>query len=632
MKYRSDIDGLRAVGILFVLAFHAFPEVLKNGFIGVDIFFVISGFLITAILSEDLQQKKFNLITFYFRRIKRIFPMALVVLLACGIAGALTFFEPEFLNLKQEITAAAGFYMNYLVPENSGYFSIDSRYRTLLHFWSLAIEEQFYLFWPVLAWILYSIKKSKGLLLTGVLIVFAGSLVLFISTEKFYYFSLLCRVWELALGGIGALVLKTRLKSRIDSVGLPLSILSFALLIGLFFVTDDRLAIAMAVLASFLFLIAPQFATPKRFLNSPALNYIGKMSYSLYLWHWPILAFARIYNPKISNSATLALVVLIFALSILSYSSVERFFKRLNFDIVRGNHFKNAKSVLAVALLSFSMYGLFAWTRFIVKPADSVINNHYSVDESTLKVSAECLLDPPFANQHQLSWCMQEPVKSVQGIFLGDSHAHAIYLGMVGEKTNVSWQLIAKHSCVPYLIGLNDHCEKIITETYAKIKVRPEVAFMIFSMANRVFTEHKNLFESEAARKNAISAIKELAQAHKRIVLLRPVPEIADNIFTCAFQRFPFLKSYDTSELCSISLTEWKRDSKDFNTFLDLIKEKVPEVLIIDPASEVCNNDKCYTAKKGNLLYDDKDHLSYLGAKLVSRNIIQNLSERANSK
>jgi len=168
--YRADIDGLRALAVLSVVLFHAFPEMLPGGFVGVDVFFVISGFLITRILITDLKSNQFSLVNFYGRRIRRIFPALILVLLACLVLGWLSLLADEYAQLGLHMAAGAGFVSNWALWKESGYFDTASDLKPLLHLWSLGIEEQFYIFWPCIAWTAYKMhaRLIKVILLFGI--------------------------------------------------------------------------------------------------------------------------------------------------------------------------------------------------------------------------------------------------------------------------------------------------------------------------------------------------------------------------------------------------------------------------------------------------------------------------------
>jgi peptidoglycan/LPS O-acetylase OafA/YrhL len=158
--YRADIDGLRAIAVLFVVGFHAFPLYVKGGFIGVDIFFVISGYLITTIIISSLERNNFSLAEFYSRRIKRIFPALILLLIACFAFGWFALLAIEFQQLGKHISGGAGFVSNFLLWDESGYFDNISATKPLLHLWSLGIEEQFYIFWPFLLLLSWKLRLN----------------------------------------------------------------------------------------------------------------------------------------------------------------------------------------------------------------------------------------------------------------------------------------------------------------------------------------------------------------------------------------------------------------------------------------------------------------------------------------
>jgi peptidoglycan/LPS O-acetylase OafA/YrhL len=199
IRYRADIDGLRAVAVLAVLLFHAFPNVLPGGFIGVDIFFVVSGYLITQIILAELDSGSFNVASFYARRVRRIFPALIIVLIATSALGWKYFLPPELLSLARNILASTLFSANLMLLSEVGYFDIAAHLKPLLHLWSLGIEEQFYLVWPLLLW---SLPRTRLQLATGVIL--AASFILNVAmiahhpAETFYL--PFTRAWELMAG------------------------------------------------------------------------------------------------------------------------------------------------------------------------------------------------------------------------------------------------------------------------------------------------------------------------------------------------------------------------------------------------------------------------------------------------
>lgn len=204
-KYRPDIDGLRAIAVLSVLGFHAFPDVFPSGFIGVDIFFVISGYLISSIIFENLDHGSFSFAQFYGRRIKRIFPALTVVLLSCLVFGWFGLLADEFKQLGKHIAAGAAFVSNFALWQESGYFNNAAETKPLLHLWSLAIEEQFYIFWPLLVWLTWKPKGTNNPLFLplclGLLIAsFAFNLYQVRIDPTATFYSPSSRTWELLAG------------------------------------------------------------------------------------------------------------------------------------------------------------------------------------------------------------------------------------------------------------------------------------------------------------------------------------------------------------------------------------------------------------------------------------------------
>lgn len=202
-KYRADIDGLRAIAVLSVVIFHAFPKLLVGGFIGVDIFFVISGFLISTIIMGSLEQNSFSFIEFYSRRIKRIFPALLLVLIASFVFGWFMLLADEYKQLGKHIAGGAGFVSNFFFWNESGYFDNAAETKPLLHLWSLGIEEQFYIIWPLLLWLSW---KNRFSLLTSTIIVivisFALNVVKVQSDTTAAFYSPQTRFWELLAGSV----------------------------------------------------------------------------------------------------------------------------------------------------------------------------------------------------------------------------------------------------------------------------------------------------------------------------------------------------------------------------------------------------------------------------------------------
>lgn len=384
-KYRPDIDGLRAIAVLSVVVFHAFPGLMKGGFIGVDVFFVISGYLISTIIFENLDKGTFSFTEFYARRIKRIFPALLLVLIASYTFAWFALFADEYKQLGKHIAAGAGFVSNFVLWGETGYFDTSAETKPLLHLWSLGIEEQFYIVWPFLLWLSW---KRKFNLFIVTIIVALISFVLNIKGVKTdfvaAFFSPQTRFWELLSGSLLAWITlykngachSVKLKvdkwlvaaiyrNKIKSDGKTSSnVLSF---IGLFLLAYGFLLINKNFTFPGIWAVIPVLgavmiiaAGSKTWINRKILSHkvavwIGLISYPLYLWHWPLLSFARIVESGLPdvNIRLLAVVLSIF-LAWFTYVVVER-------PIRLGKHGKTKVTFLVLLMIIIGSVGYYTY-------------------------------------------------------------------------------------------------------------------------------------------------------------------------------------------------------------------------------------------------------------------------------
>jgi peptidoglycan/LPS O-acetylase OafA/YrhL len=327
-KYRPDIDGLRAIAVMLVVIFHAFPEAMPGGFIGVDIFFVISGFLITGIIVRELDQKRFSLLAFYNRRIRRIFPALIVVLCVTLVLGWLWMLPTAYAQLSSDVFASAAFFANIALLLQSGYFDIESAKKPLLHLWSLGIEEQFYLVWPLL---LMLVARLRLRMLTAVSVVGIASFVLNValigSNPVATFYLPFTRAWELLAGA--ALACGWNQISQTGAASNRRALFGVLLIATAAAVLDTKSAFPgwwamLPVAGAALLLSAPAAWFCQALLASPPMVWVGLISYPLYLWHWPLLVFCGIIKFAPLTLLERGLVVgLSFALAWATYRFIE---------------------------------------------------------------------------------------------------------------------------------------------------------------------------------------------------------------------------------------------------------------------------------------------------------------------
>jgi peptidoglycan/LPS O-acetylase OafA/YrhL len=325
--YRPDVDGLRAVAVLAVLAYHAFPQSAPGGFAGVDVFFVISGFLITGILLDGLRDGSFSLADFYWRRVRRIFP-ALILVLASSLAlGWLLLLPDEFMQLGKHVAAGAGFVSNIVFWREAGYFDSAAELKPLLHLWSLGVEEQYYLVWPLLLFLFRRSPKHMLVMMAGLAAAsFAANVWLTGERPWAAFYLPVTRFWELLAGGLLAFFASQEGKNgnAKAAAGAALLVVTFVLLHGQrdfpgWWALLPVLGTALLISAG------PAAWINRRLLSNRAMVYVGLISYPLYLWHWPLLSFARIVEGgEPPASLRWGLLAASLVLSVLTYELVEK--------------------------------------------------------------------------------------------------------------------------------------------------------------------------------------------------------------------------------------------------------------------------------------------------------------------
>jgi len=328
IRYRPDIDGLRAFAVLAVVVYHALPAVLPGGFIGVDIFFVISGYLISGQIFGELRQGRFNLAAFYGRRVRRIFPALAIVLLATLSYGFVILLPSELAELGGDVAGGAGFAANLMLWQEAGYFDRAAMLKPLLHLWSLGVEEQFYVVWPITLWALYRVGWLRQGLLVGLAgASFALSVVLAGQHPAADFYSPYTRFWELAAGALLAWMQR------------PCTVMADAIsLVGLFLLSGSLVLLnsqmqfpgwlaMIPVLGALLLLGAgPEAWVNRKLLSRRVAVRIGLVSYPFYLWHWPLISYAHFLNEArpLKTFPAICLIAAALGLAAATYQWLER--------------------------------------------------------------------------------------------------------------------------------------------------------------------------------------------------------------------------------------------------------------------------------------------------------------------
>jgi peptidoglycan/LPS O-acetylase OafA/YrhL len=381
LAYRADIDGLRAVAVSGVIAFHAFPTLAQGGFVGVDVFFVISGYLISTFILRDLQQGTFSFTSFYARRIRRIFPALILVLVFCLALGWLVLIGDEYKMLGKHVGAGAGFIANFALWNESGYFDTAAELKPLLHLWSLGIEEQFYIVWPALLVLIYRFRLNALVVLVVLGLVSFWLNISNVAQDRAWVFFLpQARLWELMIGGVCAWITLHHRNSlsRLTSSAVRSSpgqkqvhVSDVASIVGVLLIAFGMFGLnrfdafpgwwaTIPVLGSALVIFAgPDALANRTILSHRLLVFVGLISFPLYLWHWPLLVFARIlrgWQPGVLPRIIIVAVSL--ALAWLTFEFVEKRIRR--------------RSQWAVTALLVGLIGFVGWCGYLVVRFDGL--------------------------------------------------------------------------------------------------------------------------------------------------------------------------------------------------------------------------------------------------------------------
>lgn len=668
IKYRSDIDGLRALAVLPVVIFHVTPSLLPGGFLGVDIFFVISGYLISLILFRQQTDGSFSFAGFYGRRIRRLFPALILVLVASLGLGFFALFANEYERLGRHAVSAIVFLLNFRLMSEAGYFDVVSYSKPLLHLWSLSVEEQFYVFWPFLLLLFRHVRVNLGWVLTlCALSSFAYALWLGrISPDALYYHPL-TRFWELLAGAaIAYMHHKKGVNWLPAALGRPLArdALSVA---GLLLVASALLAFSKTLqhpglatlwpLVGAVALIASgPDALANRLLALRPLVLIGLISYPLYLWHWPILSYIRVTESGspaqwvLWFGAALALV-----LAWLTYRWVELPL-RLGDSKSRVTIFLcGAMGVLLAVSIAIATYG-----GLPDRPALQYLKKYESQMVREARQDGSCLdlfnggTAPVYCRQHN-------PGTRMIGL-IGDSHAHVLFSGVseLVEKQGYGTLLLANSGCPPLVgavTGRNDAERQLCAQSIEKIinTLRNDKRIVSVIIASRgpqylnglgfgpveanysyppitpqataAGGPHPN--PEQVFADGLINTATQLHYRGMRVSYLLQVPELGVPARDCLGR--PLTLSQQPNK-CTVKYEDYQRRMQPYRTQVLSIATRVPFLEIIDTEQVFCSAGGCSGFIDNQLLYADDNHLSVSGSRRVAPLILKIALEGAHGQ
>ncbi|MCD8497653.1 MAG: acyltransferase [Alphaproteobacteria bacterium] len=644
-RYRPDIDGLRAVAILAIILFHAGVPGFSGGYIGVDIFFVISGFLLTGIMIREIREGQFNLRAFYAFRIKRIVP-ALLVMLAATTLAAVVFLSPGDLeDFGESLMAALVFSSNVLFWQQTGYFAGLAQDMPLLHTWALAIEEQFYILFPCAVLLATRLGRQFYIPLTLCLFILSLGFSLW---SSFYapaagFYLLPARIWEFLLGGLLAFSALPSPQNRMIRESLSAGGL---VLIGISVTLYDAqtpfpgLAALIPCLGAALILYTGQNAGHKtlalHLLGIKPLVLIGLLSYSLYLWHWPLLVFTRYINfGEIGPGGTAAVLAISFLIALLSWRFIEQPFRRQNSSFATGVIFRLAGAGMLVfvmigAGLTFS-HGL---PQRLNDPEAALLERRADQEKAAIEHCAAPLPAPQDTLRHALFCRLGADGKEPDFLLTGDSHAMTVQetvSTLLSEKGRAGYMLAQKGCAfIPGMDYAGGNCADFTASTLEFLKAHPAIKTVLLvsrwsrpivgpvDFPGAVEEGHKaNLFlaKSGTLTGEAQAVLRSLAEdmqrQGKQLYILTPIPEIGYDVPTM-LARMAYLKKEK-----DISLRR-----ADYNTRHAWFFETLPALEasgahILHAEDVFCESGSCAATNKKTPLYCDDDTFNASRAKII---------------
>lgn len=628
--YRPDIDGLRAIAILAVFIYHVWPQVLPQGYLGVDVFFVISGYLITSIILREHNSQRFSFISFYVRRALRLLPALCLLLVVLCIGGYFWLMPDEYASLGHHVKGASLFISNFYLFSEVGYFDTESSKKILLHLWSLSIEEQFYFVWPGFIYLAYKFKQSQKRIEIISAVFFLVSLVFYIylsqtNTSAAFYMPH-SRFWEIAAGSILAFQSKplsiytTRILNFIANC-------SLLVMIVLFEWGSPTIAQFVVPLLTLVLIYTSTSMVNFRILRIPALVYIGLISYPLYLWHWPVIVLNRLsisepQGPAISSY--LFETTLSFALAILTYRYVELPLMKATLQ----------SKIKLAGLLLFSLIGIgivgHAMMTLRIQPSSSApLFQEFSIAKSdwTYPDKVNLILKPNKQVSEDEVPIIRSGENSNETLFIGDSnmeqyYARMLYLNQTDKKLNSS-VFITGGGCIPIPGVINKqylYCENVLKKALSYSKSKNVKTVVIGAQwFGYFFTQNTNYSIKKSGQTISTEQpfLKDIS-----ILLSGYLKQIGDNKKIFIVLNIPIDTSFDPAHMInrSFPMTAVHIEQQDFlrldfdkkmepvNAMLRSVADSV-QAKVIDPPESLCGSTECSTLSDGRPIYKDHAHL-----------------------
>lgn len=615
VNYRAEIDGLRGIAVLAILLFHFDLGFFTGGFIGVDVFFVLSGYLMTSMIEKAIIQKKFSYREFYQKRIRRILPALDLVLLVSLISGYFVLLRSEYIDLGREAFQSSLFKINHTLSHQGGYFDKASALKPLLPLWSIAVEMQFYFAWPLL--LVLTPNRFKGPFLLF-LTLFSFLLCFFLTTQSpdSAYYLMPARLWELSLGGIVAWI-ELKKHPRINSKAISWLALFIIISSSVLYSKNDQYPGWRA--------LVPCLATALSLLNNDKelsrffsglwgkpFWYIGRISYSLYLWHWPLLYFLTVTSlMQVTLIAKVLTLLFCFILAAVS----TRFFE---------NPLRQTKKFSPLLILAFHLVIAGASWCALKWGNPQRASDSFLTDATYKKFTTDdCFLE---AQTRKLAdWCARDHRATPHHFLIGDSHAGALFSGVVHTSSaQESWAIAAKAGCAPHM----NKCSDFFFRSADQLKNRQEIRDIVIYFSGRLIDESTAVLLKEEQGvnhspramviKEMIRFIDALSTPGRRITFLLATPAMTSFPLSCAAR--PVVLPHQPGPRCHLAKSELQELMKNYSHFVDELKTLRPGIRFINANDLFCEKNVCSVIDKNGIAhFSYGDHISASMAVKIAR-------------
>ena len=687
LEYRPDIDGLRAIAVISVVLYHAFPgNICGSGFVGVDIFFVISGFLISSIIYRGMERRikgtgtarPFSFIDFYSRRVRRIFPSLIVCLAVFLVLGWFILLPDEYSLFGKHAAGASAYVSNFILwSETGSYFQVSSQTKPLLHLWSLGIEEQFYLIWPLVLFIAYKLNFNIfTLALVGALASFGFELRSVHDNPTAAFYSPFLRFWELMAGSLLAWLklykgemftgiankagpylsaVLQRDSSKSDSVrlcGNILSVIGLVLILTAVFALDSKgfpgYKALLPVMGAVLMIAAGKDAFLNRYLlSNRVMVWFGLISYPLYIWHWPFLSFSWIVGGELPQlKVRIGCVVLAVIMSAVTYYFIE---PRLRWGCYGG--YKAAGLLSVMVIIGVAGYSIERHDGYTARMDDPEQLRIDAINKRLDDDNNRCLkLFPDWKTLSDENQCrfQRSPGKTTIAL-IGDSHSDHLYKGLLSQTEADEGIVVFPASGAVPLIGLHSmpktrsNTDHLISEGFRYILSHDNIKKVVLS--HHPWVSWHDVVDNQNPENHDFNKIihdgfvrtyAALTKAGKEIFVVLDNPPYYENerwtkCQASAVRRpvaIPDFLSSKNTKICSVRQSE-RDDREKIENWSRIAHETAAgynNIHFIDLAEVFCRNGICSMLdSKGNMLYRDTNHLNTRGSLYAAPFIIREL-------